>query len=488
MSHKKGTDRNQCILPLTIEEYVEAENPVRLIDEFVNGTNLTKLGFARNEPKGTGAPSYEPSDMVKLLIYGYCNAIRASRKLERSCYNNLEVIWLIKNLKPDHSSIAGFRQQNAKALKRIFREFTLLCVKWELVKGDILVVDGTKMKANNSKKNNSSAKKLADKIKAIDEKIENYLSSPETENETISNVAEKITALDNRREKYEAYKESLEKSGKTQISTTDPDARLMDNKQGSASVGFNIQATADAESHIVLDVKVTNLPTDQNELYKMGRRAKYILNRKNLTMLADKGYYNGSDLEKCEKQDIIAIVPKQDPPKKSDDSFSAKDFKYDENSNYYTCPMGKIIPCISDEKTKKPMYANKEACRNCPEKSKCTTNKRGYKQIIHSEYFDVMRRADKLFSANKADFKLRQQVIEHIFGTVKHYLGVPQVYLRTKKKVHGEVSLLFLAYNIKRVSNILGFSGLMAKLKERTALYLSILCDIWGFRRKCMKI
>ena len=227
MNYKKGTDRNQCILPLTIEEYVEEENPVRLIDEFVNGTNLEKLGFLKVVPKDTGSPSYNPHDMAKLWIYGYCNTIRATRKLERSCYNNLEVIWLMKNLRPDHSSIAAFRKQNAKALKKLFREFTLLCVNWELVKGDILVVDGTKMKANNSKKNNYSAKKLLDKIKAIDEKIENYLTDPETGNETIANVTKKISELDARREKYESYKDTIEKSGDTQLSTTDPDSSVL---------------------------------------------------------------------------------------------------------------------------------------------------------------------------------------------------------------------------------------------------------------------
>jgi len=477
MSFMRGNSRHQIQMPSSLDEMIAKDNPVRLIDEFVNGLNLLNLGFACAKPNKTGRPPYAPDDLLKLWIYGYCNSLRSSRKLEKECLRNLEMMWLVNNIRPDHSSIATFRKENIGLLKKVFREFTVLCIKWDLIGCELLVVDGTKIKANNSKKNNYSKKKLNKKIEEIDKKIEGYLSqTDDCDNEDILEIEEKIQVLSERKAQYNEYLDNIKTSGETQLSTTDKDARLMDNKQGSAGMGYNIQAGVDAKNHIVVDVKVTNHPTDQNELSKMCRRSKRILKLKKVTAMADKGYYNGKDLAKCKLHNITAIVPKQATPKRDgEEGYTIDDFTYNEQSNNYTCPMEKTLSCRSREETKRPVYENREACRECKNISKCTKNKNGYRQIIHSEYFAVQRGADKLFEKNKKRFKQRQEVVEHTFGTVKHYLGVPQLLLRTKKKVTGEVCLLFFSYNFKRVMNIMGFNEMMARLKEVSSMFFKII-------------
>jgi len=476
MSYTRGVSRDQLQMPAYLDEVIAKDNPVRLIDEFVNGLDMIKLGIASPKPKNTGRPPYANDDMTKLWLYGYCNSLLVTRRLEMECYRNLEMMWLVNNITPDHSSIATFRKENSKFLKNVFREFSFLCIKWDLVGCELIVVDGTKIKVNNSKHNNYSQSKLEKKIKEIEEKIEKYLSQIEaSDNDNILETEEKILTLTERRQKYNEYLDTLKSSGETQLSTTDKDARLMDNKQGGASMGYNIQATVDAKNHIVLDVKVTNHPTDQSELSKMRRRAKRILKLKNVTAMADKGYYNGKDLAKCKLYKIKAIVPRQAPPKRNgEDGYTMKDFTYVEESNSYICPMGNMLLCRSSSETKCPTYENRDACRGCENINKCTKNKNGYRQIIHSEYFAVQREADKLFEENKKLFKKRQEIVEHVFGTVKYYLGFPQLLLRTKKKVTGEVCLLFFSYNFKRVMNIMGFDEMMARLKEASRIFFEI--------------
>lgn len=240
-----------------------------MLDEFVNGLNLAELGLSPAKPNITGRPPYAPDDLLKICLYGYCNSIRASRKLEKECHRNLEMMWLVNNIRPDHSSIAAFRKENPKLLKKVFREFTLLCVQWDLIAGELIVVDGTKIKASNSKKNNYSETKLKKKIKEIDEKIENYLlESDDSDNANILETEKRIHTLIERKEKYNQYIDRIKSSGESQISLTDKDVRLMDNKQGSAGMGYNIQAAVDAKNHIVIDVKVTNHPTDQMSFQK----------------------------------------------------------------------------------------------------------------------------------------------------------------------------------------------------------------------------
>ena len=477
MSFTRGTSRYQIQMFTSLDEMILKNNAVRLIDEFVNGLNLLKLGVASAKPNKTGRPPYTLDEMLKIWIYGYCNSIRSSRKLEKECFRNIEMMWLVNNIRPDHSSIASFRKTNSKLLKTVFREFTLLCVKWDLICCELLVVDGTKIKANNSKKNNYSETKLSKRIKEIDKKIENYLSQTNTSDDNeVLKTEQKIQALTERKTLYNGYLDKLKASGESQLSTTDKDSRLMDNKQGSVSMGYNIQATVDAKNDFVVDVKVTNHPTDQGELSKMCRRSKIILKLKKITTtMADKGYYNGKDLTKCKLHNITAIVPRQDPPKcNGEDGYTIKDFTYNEKNNSYTCPTGNILLCRSSEETKCPVYENRKACKNCKNIDKCTKNKNGYRKIVHSEYFAVQREADKLFEENKKQFKKRQEVVEHPFGTVKYYLGVPQLLLRTKKKVTSEISLLFFSYNFKRAMNILGFDGMMARLKEVSCIFFKI--------------
>lgn len=456
-------NRNQFMMT-SLDEMISEDSKVRVIDAYVHSLDVERLGYQVYTNK-VGRPSYNPQDLIGLYLYSYMSQVLSSRKMEEQTYINIEIMWLLNGAHPDHSTIAAFRSKNAEALTNTFHDFTKTCMQLGLIGGSRISVDGTKIHASNNKKQNFSEKSLIKKIEHIDEQIAEYFEMLD-ENDKVKSD---LNTLETRKTKYQDMLEELSNSEETQISTTDPDSRLMDNKKGGLDVAYNIQATVDSENALVIDQYVTNTPTDQGELSKATYRAKQILNKKDLTVLADKGYYNGKDLEKCFSMEVTPIVSRQKPPTKKG-FYSLDEFTYDETTDSFTCPCGKMLSKISRDDAQKSTYANKNACRSCPYKTKCFKQggKHNYRRLIKDKYFKTLRKADCIFELNKELYHIRQELSEHVFGSIKRQLGFPQLNVRTKVKVEGEVSLLFLGYNFKRVMNIIGKTELIRYFRENT--------------------
>ena len=458
----KNFDRNQTMIT-SLDEMIAENSNVRVIDAYVRSLDVEKLGYHVYTNK-VGRPSYNPQDLIGLYLYGYMSHVMSSRMLENQTYINIEIMWLLNNAHPDHSTIASFRSKNSEALANTFRDFVTICQDLKLIGGKIVAVDGTKIHANNNKKCNFSKNSLTKKITYIDEQIAAYFDELDKNDKSEKDY----NALSERKSKYENLISELESSEDTQISTTDPDSRLMDNKKGGLDVAYNIQATVDEQNALVIDQYVTNAPTDQGELSNATERAQKILSNNDLTVLADKGYYNGQDLEKCFDIGATPIVSRQSTPKRKG-MYSLDDFKYYTESDTFICPQNNILSKISGENAKTTVYANKSACRSCPYKSICfkPDKRRNYKRINKDKFFKTFVKADMLFEENKKLYHRRQELNEHVFGSIKRQLGFPQLHVRTKRKVEGEVSLLFLGYNFKRVINLIGNAELIRYFQER---------------------
>lgn len=479
MKSSERIDRNQFMMT-SLDEMIDENSNVRVIDAYVQSLDVEKLGYQVYANK-VGRPAYNPKDMIGLYLYSYMSRVMSSRMMEHQTYINLEIMWLLNGAHPDHSTIAAFRSKNSQALTNTFHDFTKTCIELGLVGGTVVSVDGTKLRANNNKKRNFSAKSLSKKIAHIDEQISEYFSTLDKNDSTNNDLQE----LEIRKNSYQDMLEQLINSDESQISTTDPDSRLMDNKKGGLDVAYNIQATVDSKNALVIDQYVINAPTDQGELSRASARSQEILSTKDITILADKGYYNGKDLEKSFSLGVTPIVSRQNPPKRKG-MYSPYDFIYNEQNDSFTCPQNKLLIKISNDNSKRQVYANKEACRSCPYKSQCfkQDGKHKYRRIIRDAHFKTLLKADTLFENSKELYHIRQELSEHVFGSIKRQLGFPQLNVRTKPKVEGEVSLLFLGYNLKRVINIIGNTELIRYFREHTNSILSkIIAIFFGFHK-----
>jgi transposase len=480
MGYKEGQDRNQIILfPESIDDYVSENSSVRVIDEYVEQLQMGELNFKKAVCALTGRPPYSPKDLLKIYLYGYLNRVRSSRRLEQEAARNIEVIWLLKKLKPDFKTIADFRKDNKKALKTVFRDFTKLCDEWGLFGKELVAIDGSKFRACNSKRNNFSEKKLDRHIKYIDEKIDKYLQELDegdvNENHDrkpdAGEIKKRIQELKNRKEKYEGYKKQLEEKGENEVSTTDPDARLMCNNNNSVDVNYNVQTTVDAKHNIILDFKVTQKPNDLGELDNMALRAKKLFEGKKFEALADKGYYKAEDLKKCVDKGITPYVTKQIYSNGTGDrDFYSDRFTYDKDKNIYVCPAGKELHYRKDRKKNKKVigheYCNFEVCKGCEFKSRCTTSEKGRAICRHVDQ-DFLDTIDLATELNMDKYRLRQMIVEHPFGTIKRSWGAYYFLTKRKISVSAEISISFLVYNLKRVMNILGIEEILRRLRER---------------------
>ena len=474
MKRSEKVYRNQVIIT-SIDEMIDENSVIRVIDAYVQSLDVERLGYHVYKNK-TGRPAYDPKELIGLYLYSYMSKVMSSRMMEKQTYINLEIMWLLDGTHPDHSTIAAFRSKT-----NTFHDFTKTCMELGLIGGKLLAIDGTKIHAYNNKKRNHSAKSLKKKIESLDEQIAEYFA----ELDKNDSQSEKIQELETRKESYKEMLDELHNSDETQISVTDPDSRLMDNKKGGLDVAYNIQATVDSENGLVIDQYVINAPTDQGELSKAVSRAQGILCEKDLTVMADKGYYNGKDLEECFSLGVTPIVSRQDPPKR-EGMYSINDFIYNEADDSFTCPQKQQLTRISGENANKTVYANRNACKQCPYRTQCFKQggKHKYKRIIKDKYFRTMYKADVLFDKAKEQYHLRQELSEPIFGTIKRQLGFPQLNVRTKLKVSGEVSLLFLGYNFKRVMNIIGKERLIGYFREHIR---SVVCMIIAYLLKSCK-
>lgn len=480
MAYIKGEDRNQIIMfPESIDEYISEENPVRLIEAYVEGLDLESFGFTGTNPTAVGHPSYDPKDEIKLYLYGYLNRIRSSRRLEDEAARNIEVMWLLKKLKPDFKTIADFRKDNKKALKAVFRDFNKLCDEWDLFGKELVAIDGSKFRACNSKKNNYNAKKLDRHLKYIDEKIDKYMKELDEKDieessdrkPDLKEIKERIEELKNRKVKYESYKKDLEGKGGNEISVTDPDSRLMSNSNNNIGVSYNVQTTVDAKYKMIADFKVTQNSNDFGELDNMALRAKKLFGGKEFEVVADKGYYKAEDLKKCVDNGITPYVAKQTYSNGTHDKdFYPDKFKYDKERNIYICPAGKELYYRRDRKSKGKVigsdYNNYEACKNCEYKERCTKSKTGRNIMRHVDQ-DFLDTIDIQTEGNNEKYRLRQEIVEHPFGTVKRGWGAYYFLTKRKVSVTAEMALTFLAYNFKRAMNILGVKEMLRRLEER---------------------
>lgn len=485
MAYIKGEDRYQITMfPESIDEYIAEDNPVRLIEAYVEGLDLKSFGFIGTDPSAVGHPSYDPKDKLKLYLYGYLNRIRSSRRLEDEAARNIEVIWLLKKLKPDFKTIADFRKDNKKALKAVFRDFNRLCDEWGLFGKELVAIDGSKFKACNSKKNNYSIKKLDRHLKYIDEKIDKYMRELDEKDiaessdrkPSLKEINERIEELKNRKLKYEDYKKELKEKGENEISTTDPDARLMSNNSNNVDVSYNVQTTVDERHKLIADFKVTQNPNDLGELDNMALRAKKLFGGKEFEVVADKGYYKAEDLKKCVDKGIIPYVAKQTYSNGTGDiDFYADKFKYDKERDIYICPAGKELYNRKTRKSKGKVtgfdYNNYEACKDCKYKTRCTTSKKGRSITRHVDQ-DFLDTINIQTEQNIERYRLRQAVVEHPFGTIKRGWGAYYFLTKRKVSVTAETALAFLSYNFKRVMNILGVKEMLRRLEERKKLAL----------------
>lgn len=479
MGYVEGTNREQVMLfPAVIDEYVTARNPVRFVDAFVNRLELGALGFRKAEPEARGRPAYDPRDMLKLYIYGYINEIRSSRKLERETKRNVEVMWLLRRLTPDHKTIANFRKENAAALPAVFREFTKVCRQLNLFGRELVGIDGSKFRAVNSAERNFTEAKLKKRLQWIEEKIAKYLGALEAEDESESKegessaaeLAAKIATLQERQLVYQGLKAQMAESGEKQISLTDADARLMKGRQGH-HVSYNVQIAVDSKHKLVADFGVTNHGNDMNSLAELAQGAQQELGVKELKVCADRGYYNTAQIKECEEAGIEVHMERPQPAPTAD-IFPLERFTYDATKDSYTCPAGKRLRYRTFDKEKQVRCYWTEACHSCPLKSQCTTGK-GPRKIKRPLGQDAADRMLQRVAANPKFLALRKQLVEHPFGTIKRSMRQDYFLMRGQARVRGETSLTLLAYNLKRVLNLVGIDDLiaaMAKQNLKTAL------------------
>jgi len=472
MGFVEGVSREQVVLfPEAIDDYVEADNPVRFIDAFVEQLNLVELAFGHAEPQELGRPAYDPRDLLKLYTYGYVNEIRSSRKLERESKRNIELIWLLRKLQPDHKTIANFRRANSKALPKVFRSFTKLCRELNLYGAQLVGIDGSKFRAVNGSDRNFTEAKLQQRLQWIEAKIEKYLAAlEETDaaeaNEpevTAAELEEKIKQLRERQQNYRELQEKIAASGAKQISLTDADARLMKGRQGH-HVSYNVQAAVDEKHKMVATFAVTNEENDMNCLAAVAQAAKEELGVAELKACADRGYYNTAEVKACEEANI-AVYMEMRRPKQNADIFPLASFVYDASKDVYQCPAGELLRFRVFDKQKQMRCYWTKACQRCALRSQCTTGK-GPRKIKRAIGQDAADRMLQRVRQQPEVLALRKQLVEHPFGTIKRWMKQDHFLMRGSEKVTGEMSLTFLAYNLKRAVTILGVSELLAGLQK----------------------
>lgn len=468
---KEGLSREQYIMfPEIIDDYINEENPVRFIDAFVENLDLLALDFTNAVAKERGTSAYNPKDLLKLYIYGYLNKIRSSRKLENETHRNVELMWLLRKLKPDFKTIADFRKDNLKGIQNVCKQFTLLCRELGLLSSDLVAIDGSKFKACNNKSNNYSEKSLDKHIKYTESKINEYLKElDENDNSekhqkklTKEELSKKIDKLKNRMKKFNDLKKEFETSDVKQISTVDKDSSLIKDKQGFI-VGYNVQTAVESENHLIIAYDVVQSSNDLNQLSSMAKQAKEIINKDELKVTADTGYHNEEEILKVIENNITPYVFKQEgSPNDKKGLFTYHDFIYNKEKDIYLCPGNQELKLRGFGKSKKRIlkYYYTTACNKCLLKDNCTKDKTG-RRIGRSVNADVMELMEERMKQEPEIGKQRKQLVEHPFGTIKRSFDQEFFLLKGLEKVKTEISLSILSYNMKRVMNIIGINRLM---------------------------
>ena len=470
-----GESRSQATLfPERLDDYIGEDSPVRVIDVFVDELNIGPLGF-KIHPEVTGRPAYHPATLLKIYVYGYLNRIQSSRRLERETQRNVEMMWLTGRLSPDHKTIADFRKDNGVAVRKVCREFVLLCCKLNLFADAFVAIDGSKFKAVNNRDRNFTAAKMKKRLKQIDESIERYLGQIESADREDSRNAkqeterlqDKIAKLKQEVVRLNELEEERLKRPDKQISLTDPDARSMATSgRGSGMVGYNVQTAVDTKHHLIATHEVTNVGHDRSALHHMANKARQAIGIEEISVVADRGYYSGTEIYACEQDGIRTYLPKpRTSGNKAKGLFDKRDFKWIEKDNEYECPAGERLKWrfVTEEKGKTIHKYWSSSCPTCTLKEQCTTGK--YRRVARWEHEDVLDRVQARLDREPERMRARRETVEHPFGTIKSWMGATHFQMRTLEKVSTEMSLHVLAYNMKRVMQIMGTDALMEAMR-----------------------
>ena len=469
MGYISGESREQITMfPQAVDDYIGEENPVRFIEAFVDELDMAKLEFDRAKPEELGRPGYDPRDLLKLYIYGYLHRVRTSRRLEVEAGRNLELMWLMRKLRPDFKTIADFRKENPKGLKKLFKEFFQICKKLELFGGELLAVDGSKFRASNSRKRNYSAAKLKALIEKADERIEEYLKQldegdieEEAKAVTVDALNKKIEKLKEIREEYKETRKTLEQSGEKQISLTDPDARLMKSEQGT-HVCYNVQIAVDSKHKLIAAMELTNEGNDLHQLSTVAGQAKEELGVEQIEVVTDMGYYDCDQVKQSADNGITVYMSK--PGVKVVDGVYGKDrFEYNADKDVYVCPAGEDLTYRTTDKQNSMRHYKTDRCEGCALKSQCT-NGEGPRVIKRHTHEKVMEEMAIRVKGNRKKLRSRGGLVEHPWGTMKRALDQGYFLMRGNEKVGAEMRLTGLIYNMKRAFNIVGVAKLIEAL------------------------
>ena len=487
MKYLQGENREQIhLFPVSLNDAVDAENEVRLIDVFVAGLKLDEFGF-RVDHGENGRPAYHPTDLLKLYIYGYLNKIRSSRDLEKECKRNIEVMWLLKCLKPDHNTISNFRRDNPKAIKKVFRETVRIARYFNLIGGTLIAGDSTKLRAQNSKKNNFNQKKIDRHLEYIENKLAEYNKALAENDGDKQEIENEIKKQNQRKDGYKKIEQQLKDSGQRQISTSDPDSRHQITRNNITEVAYSAQTSVDAKSYIPIDYKITNA-NDKKAMGEMLRRAKTILRTNQFTALYDKGYHTGSELAIADALNIPAIVaipPFSGASHAPDLKYDVEHFDYDPKTNTYTCLQGHTLRTTgywhkakndAGEVAYRFRNYTTPKCKTCPVRPQCTKSAANGKQVRRSEFALNVENNKKRVQNSQKLYKRRQAIVEHPFGTIKRQWGFN--YIITKKymeRASADFGFIMTAYNLRRIINIVGLRDLIKFM----ASIFSVLCSVF---------
>jgi len=470
----EGEDRNQSTLfPECLEDYIAEDNPVRVVDVFVDELDLGQLGFGRIDPKVTGRPAYHPAMLLKLYIYAYLNRVQSSRRIEREAQRNVELMWLTERLMPDHKTISDFRKDNSKAIRGVCREFVVLCRRLNLFTQALVVIDGSKFKAVNNRDRNFTRAKMKRRLAQIEASLDRYFDQLERADHEESstadvktvNLKDKIATLKEEMARLKTIEVKLQESPDKQVSLTDPDARSMKSR-GNGIVGYNVQTAVDAEHHLIVAHEVTNKGSDRTQLSPMATQAREAMDTEDLTVIADAGYFKNKELLSCHEDGITANVPRpQTSGNQAKGLFGRKDFHYIPEKDEYRCPANEhlIWRMTSEENGLKIHRYWSSNCQTCSLKSQCTIGRE--RRVTRWEHEAILEVMQERLDCDPEIMRVRRQTVEHPYGTLKSWMGSAHFLTRTLSRVSTEMSLHVLAYNLKRVMNILGVKPLIQAIQ-----------------------
>lgn len=480
------TGENRRQIPLfasSIDEAISKDNEVRLIDLFVGSLKLEDYGFTMDFIEN-GRPAYHPSDLLKLYIYGYMNRMRSSRALEKECNRNIELMWLLKGLVPDHNTISNFRRDNPKAIRKVFHATVNIAKNFELIGGKLLAGDSTKLRAQNSKKNNFTPAKIEKHIEYIDNKLREYadiLASEDKDSlpkEEVKKIDQKVEKHKQQKQNYVSMQNQLEQSGEVQISTSDPESRQLITRNNITEVCYNVQTTVDSKFCIPIDYKVTN-ENDSKAMGGMVRRAKSILKTEDITILYDKGYHTGDQFAYAHEQGVEVMVAIPAVASHAPDiKFDVENFKYDKEQDAYICPANEVLTTNGNwynkdrgKSVNKVKHYKTSACISCQFFTSCTKNQKG-RLIERSEYADLIYANKKRIESNKETYKKRQAIVEHPYGIIKRQWDFS--YIMTKQTINrasADVGLIFVAFNLRRIFNLIDKNTLKEFLRKHALIF-----------------